>query len=187
MSGTGKTIRTGAAALTVTLSLLTAWLCPSCSGCSGHRGGESGEPSAEKPAPEAILATPVVLDEQALRSYANAVSNNADFDAADMATMIRLSEGALNRLGQETERLEVNDDPADSYNVLTELAGRQWVGDACTIIAFLRTVPLGPEMRPHTDQLVRTAARISTTLDAIAGSQLGGKRYLTLDIEPRRN
>lgn len=167
-------------------------LCPSCGSC--HRqgdkaaeGGGTASDSAALQSPEAILNGPQALDPQGLRSYAAAVNaGNAEFTPSDLATMVFLGEGAVERLDSEVENLVRNEDAADSYNVLTELDRSRWPADACTLIAFLRTVPLNGALRPRADQLVRAAARVQSRLAEIARTQHGGKTYLTLDIEPRR-
>ena len=85
---------------------------------------------------------------------------------------------------QELDLLQANDDAADSFHVLNELAKSGWPDDASTLLSFLRTVPLPANMQQRTDQLVRTAARCMTLLDEISTRQHGGKQYLKINIDP---
>lgn len=163
-----------------------AQLCASCSSCGRGDGTKTATDSTALAAatPEAILEGPLALDPEALHSYAAAVHDNATFDEADIAHIIRLTEGAFSHLLQELEQLQANDDAADSFQVLNELAKSGWPDDASTLLSFLRTVPLPANLQQRTDQLVRTAARCMTLLDEISTRQHGGKQYLKINIAP---
>lgn len=162
-----------------------AQLCASCSSCGRGDGTKTATDSTTLAAtPEAILEGPLALDPEALHSYAAAVHDNATFDEADIAHVIRLTEGAFSHLLQELEQLQANDDAADSFHVLNELAKSGWPDDTSTLLSFLRAIPLPANMQQRTDQLVRTAARCMTLLDEISTRQHGGKQYLKINIDP---
>lgn len=181
----GSLTRKLTAAAAAVIIAAAAQLCLSCSSCGrGDDKKAAADSAALAGTPEVILEGPLALDEGSLRSYAAAIGANASFDEADMAKMIRLSEGAFSHLMQELDQLQANGDAADSYNVLTEIAASRWPDDAALILSFLRTVPLPRQMQLRTDQLVRTAARCIVQMDEISAQQLRGRQILRLTIDP---
>lgn len=175
------------AVLAALCALAALPLLKSCSGCShgdGTGNADTVDTAVTRPA-EAILAEPQRFDGQSLRGYVTAIGAGEKFDAADMARMIVLSEGAFNRLEQEAEDLQRTDDPADTFETLTEIREEGWAADAASVVAFLRTVPLQPQMADRVSQLTVTAGRIISILSVLTDTHLDGQTVLTIDISPR--
>lgn len=172
------------AAVAVFIVLAVSSVLESCSGCSHGDGAKTADTVTAKPT-EAILAEPQRFDDQGLRGYVSAINAGETLDETDMAKMIVLAEAAFNRLEQEAEDLQRTDDPVDTFETLTQIKEEGWAADAATAVAFLRTVPLKPQMQDRVNQLTVTAGRVITLLRGLTETHLDGQTILTIDISPR--
>lgn len=152
--------------------------------CSHHKDSDNTAvdrvDSVATTTPQAILSAPVKFDADALHSYAQSVGDDSDIDATDIAQMVVHSEAAFSRLEAELENLLRNEDPADTYNVLTEFANATWVTDALTIVEFISTISPDPQLQNRVDQLTLTRNRVRTLVAQLCSTQLNRPALLNI-------
>ena len=141
--------------------------------CTG--GNDRDDRDSVPPTPQQILARPPHYDARTLDDYAAAVRlGRTDFDDNAMAHMVMLCQASIDRLGNITDVLVANEDPADSYNTLKELGETTWVRDTALLLRFLRTATKNQDLINRLGQLSSECLHINTTVREIYQNQLGG-------------
>lgn len=141
--------------------------------CTG--GNDRDDRDSVPPTPQQILARPPHYDARTLDDYAAAVRlGRTDFDDNAMAHMVMLCQASIDRLGNITDVLVVNEDPADSYNTLKELGETTWVRDTALLLRFLRTATKNQDLINRLGQLSSACIHINTSVHEIYQNQLGG-------------
>lgn len=141
--------------------------------CTG--GNDSDDRDSVPPTPQQILARPPHYDARTLDDYAAAVRlGRTDFDDNAMAHMVMLCQASIDRLGNITDVLVANEDPADSYNTLKELGETTWVRDTALLLRFLRTATKNQDLINRLGQLSSACIHINTSVHEIYQNQLGG-------------
>lgn len=141
--------------------------------CTG--GNDRDDRDSVPPTPQQILARPPHYDARALDDYAAAVRlGRTDFDDNAMAHMVMLCQASIDRLGNITDVLVANEDPADSYNTLKELGETTWVRDTALLLRFLRTATKNQDLINRLGQLSSACIHINTSVHEIYQNQLGG-------------
>lgn len=141
--------------------------------CTG--GNDRDDRDSVPPTPQQILARPPHYDARTLDDYAAAVRlGRTDFDDNAMAHMVMLCQASIDRLGNITEVLVANEDPADSYNTLKELGETTWVRDTALLLRFLRTATKNQDLINRLGQLSSACIHINTSVHEIYQNQLGG-------------
>lgn len=110
-------------------------------------------PSEEDPA--VILSKPVVFDAQSLADVERSVTSGRPLSDAEIAQAVVTTEAAVNNLGQTLELLWRNEDDADTWNVINEMAQMQWPAQATNIIAALYEHPIDATVIERLDLMVR--------------------------------
>ena len=129
---------------------------------------------------------PRAHDPEGLHGYALLVGQrNPDLDAADMAMIIHLCEGAMGELEQEVDNLDRVDDPQDTWETLSTLQKELWPQDLATLTAFLRSVPLPAPQQARVEQLFTTSVRVDTQLGSLYRRHLDGKPIFMLDVSAK--
>lgn len=138
-------------------------------GCSRTDSGQNAGTPTDAPAysdnPADILASPVDFDAQRITEYAATVAGDTVLSSAEAARLIVNTEAAVNHLGQIIDELERNDDPADTWNVLTELTTTDWTTSLAVIIDYLGRAPLDAVERERAVDIDRAVDRIIDTAD----------------------
>lgn len=141
--------------------------------CTG--GNDRDDRDSVPPTPQQILARPPHYDARTLDDYAAAVRlGRTDFDDNAMAHMVMLCQASIDRLGNITDVLVANEDPADSYNTLKELGETTWVRDTALLLRFLRTATKSQDLINRLGQLSSACIHINTSVHEIYQNQLGG-------------
>lgn len=141
--------------------------------CTG--GNDHDDRDSVPPTPQQILARPPHYDARTLDDYAAAVRlGRTDFDDNAMAHMVMLCQASIDRLGNITDVLVANEDPADSYNTLKELGETTWVRDTALLLRFLRTATKNQDLINRLGQLSSACIHINTSVHEIYQNQLGG-------------
>ena len=141
--------------------------------CTG--GNDRDDRDSVPPTPQQILARPPHYDARTLDDYAAAVRlGRTDFDDNAMAHMVMLCQASIDRLGNITDVLVANEDPADSYNTLKELGETTWVRDTALLLRFLRTATKNQDLINRLGQLSSACIHINTSVHEIYQNQLGG-------------
>lgn len=141
--------------------------------CTG--GNDRDDRDSVPPTPQQILARPPRYDARTLDDYAAAVRlGRTDFDDNAMAHMVMLCQASIDRLGNITDVLVANEDPADSYNTLKELGETTWVRDTALLLRFLRTATKNQDLINRLGQLSSACIHINTSVHEIYQNQLGG-------------
>lgn len=141
--------------------------------CTG--GNDRDDRDSVPPTPQQILARPPHYDARTLDDYAAAVRlGRTDFDDNAMAHMVMLCQASIDRLGNITDMLVANEDPADSYNTLKELGETTWVRDTALLLRFLRTATKNQDLINRLGQLSSACIHINTSVHEIYQNQLGG-------------
>ena len=141
--------------------------------CTG--GNDRNDRDSVPPTPQQILARPPHYDARTLDDYAAAVRlGRTDFDDNAMAHMVMLCQASIDRLGNITDVLVANEDPADSYNTLKELGETTWVRDTALLLRFLRTATKNQDLINRLGQLSSACIHINTSVHEIYQNQLGG-------------
>ena len=141
--------------------------------CTG--GNARDDRDSVPPTPQQILARPPHYDARTLDDYAAAVRlGRTDFDDNAMAHMVMLCQASIDRLGNITDVLVANEDPADSYNTLKELGETTWVRDTALLLRFLRTATKNQDLINRLGQLSSACIHINTSVHEIYQNQLGG-------------
>lgn len=141
--------------------------------CTG--GNDRDDRDSVPPTPQQILARPPHYDARTLDDYAAAVRlGRTDFDDNAMAHMLMLCQASIDRLGNITDVLVANEDPADSYNTLKELGETTWVRDTALLLRFLRTATKNQDLINRLGQLSSACIHINTSVHEIYQNQLGG-------------
>ena len=141
--------------------------------CTG--GNDRDDRDSVPPTPQQILARPPHYDARTLDDYAAAVRlGRTDFDDNAMANMVMLCQASIDRLGNITDVLVANEDPADSYNTLKELGETTWVRDTALLLRFLRTATKNQDLINRLGQLSSACIHINTSVHEIYQNQLGG-------------
>lgn len=141
--------------------------------CTG--GNDRDDRDSVPPTPQQILARPPHYDARTLDDYAAAVRlGRIDFDDNAMAHMVMLCQASIDRLGNITDVLVANEDPADSYNTLKELGETTWVRDTALLLRFLRTATKNQDLINRLGQLSSACIHINTSVHEIYQNQLGG-------------
>ncbi len=140
--------------------------------CTG--GNDRDDRDSVPPTPQQILARPPHYDARTLDDYAAAVRlGRTDFDDNAMAHMVMLCQASIDRLGNITDVLVANEDPADSYNTLKELGETTWVRDTALLLRFLRTATKNQDLINRLGQLSSACIHINTSVHEIYQNQLG--------------
>lgn len=138
-------------------------------------GNDRDDRDSVPPTPQQILARPPHYDARTLDDYAAAVRlGRTDFDDNAMAHMVMLCQASIDRLGNITDVLVANEDPADSYNTLKELGETTWVRDTALLLRFLRTATKNQDLINRLGQLSSACIHINTSVHEIYQNQLGG-------------
>ena len=141
--------------------------------CTG--GNDRDDRDSVPPTPQQILARPPHYAARTLDDYAAAVRlGRTDFDDNAMAHMVMLCQASIDRLGNITDVLVANEDPADSYNTLKELGETTWVRDTALLLRFLRTATKNQDLINRLGQLSSACIHINTSVHEIYQNQLGG-------------
>lgn len=141
--------------------------------CTG--GNDRDDRDSVPPTPQQILARPPHYDARTLDDYAAAVRlGRTDFYDNAMAHMVMLCQASIDRLGNITDVLVANEDPADSYNTLKELGETTWVRDTALLLRFLRTATKNQDLINRLGQLSSACIHINTSVHEIYQNQLGG-------------
>ena len=141
--------------------------------CTG--GNDRDDRDSVPPTPQQILARPPHYDARTLDDYAAAVRlGRTDFDDNAMAHMVMLCQASIDRLGNITDMLVANEDPADSYNTLKELGETTWVRDTALLLRFLRTATKNQDLINRLGQLSSACIHINTSVHEIYQNRLGG-------------
>ena len=131
--------------------------------CTG--GNDRDDRDSVPPTPQQILARPPHYDARTLDDYAAAVRlGRTDFDDNAMAHMVMLCQASIDRLGNITDMLVANEDPADSYNTLKELGETTWVRDTALLLRFLRTATKNQDLINRLGQLSSASIHINTSV-----------------------
>lgn len=150
----------------------------SCGGSDGKKADTAAD-SIENRA-EDILQQPQVLDENSIEDLAAKITSNQEFNLDQLAQMITQCEATSNRISQEAERLVQVDDPADTYETLTDLAHAPWMESYRTVIAFLTTASLPDEYGQRVEQLLATNRRANEVITGLERKYLKGQEVLNI-------
>lgn len=167
-------------AVTVTISavaLCVVLLMNLCSSPASDRSADSTEAidSPETADPADILSRPLPFDAQTVAETASMVTSGRQLSAAEAARAVMVAESAVNHLGRILEDLTANDDPADTWNVMTELASLGWAAQTTAIIGALQHTPLGAAEGQRLDEVSKAASR---NAGMVAALQAGMTRRL---------
>lgn len=158
-------------------------------GCGGSSSSSSDTVTTARSAAQSaaiIESRPVPFDARSLEELADLIAADAETTPEDRARMIVLAEAGISNLLATLDDLARNDDPADTYGVLTELADRPWTRALVNIIAYLRHAPLDDAERTRADNLLTALQRARTSAlelqkAQLAGSSTGLPATLTID------
>ena len=103
--------------------------------------------------PSDILAHPVSFDAQNVEEMARLVAADRPLTDVEVAQAIVVAESAVNHLGQILDELARNDDPADSWNMMTELASLPWTAQTLDLVDGLDRQELDAVGRQRIDDL----------------------------------
>lgn len=178
-----RTIRTVVKTAAATLLLAAvARTFTACTGCGRDAGTGTADTMTVAERAEVNLAQTPYYDPDALASLAHAVDGHAHFAPDDISTMIILCEGAVSHLQAEADNLQRNDDPADSYNVLSEFAESPVADNVRTIYNYLslQTTTLTPQQAARHIELTHAISHLNGTVDMIQTAQLNGRQIFNL-------
>ena len=100
----------------------------------------------------------------------------------DMARMLVAAEAGVGHLQSMLDELARNEDPADTYGLLTELAQRPWTRSLTSVIRFLAAAPLSTPEHRRATALASAIGRSRTTVSELESAQLGGNPTGLTDI-----
>ncbi len=132
-----------------------------CSSTDSHRRDTAVQAvtNPDEADPADILSHPQAFDARTVAETAEMVSADRDLTPAESARAIVVAESAVNRLGQILEGLVANDDPADTWNAMNELADDRWPAQTAVILGELSHRPLVDTERARLDAVNRAAER----------------------------
>ncbi len=153
------------------------------SGCGGStsKSSRSNDTVTEQRSEEQILESESVFDAESLTDVVRLIEAGESFSPTDMASIINQTEAQSNRLSAELELMLANDDPADTYNVMTELSNAQWIKDLNYVLDYLKKVPLSEQQTIHLNTLLNANRRINSTIVQLETNHLNG-RHINLRL-----
>lgn len=153
-----------------------------CSRCGTGDGGTVADTLSLQQQAEVLLTQGPEYSHDNLATLAARVRADEPLNVEQTAHAVVLCQGSVNRLQQELDQLQRNDDPADAFNVLSELARASWTADTRTLYNYLSKAdtPLDKEEASRRLALTSAIMRINRTAAQIEETQLGGKRIFRL-------
>ena len=158
-----------------------AFLATAIAACSGNadKSGQSHDDSVAVET-ETILSEPPRFNAATIDSLAYKVENGHDFGLDELARMITLCEATANRIQPELERLQMVDDPADTYETLTDMSKQTWYRPYLILVEYLTNAPLPPEFDARVAQLLNTNKRVKDLLEELTERDLKGQAILQM-------
>jgi hypothetical protein len=142
-----------------------------CGRSSSNDRPSGGEQLSDDQAIEQIATDSVTFDECTLDEYAHAISRNEDIDDVQLAYMVMHCKAAAEHLDSIITGLQKNNDAADTYNVLTELAQARWLSDYKYIVHFLKSMSLPSQLQQTFNDIVSINDRINQSVGKIEQQQ----------------
>ncbi len=142
-------------------------------------GGKTGKATVDSVIPTAeavriIESRPATFDARSLEDMDRAIASGAVPGSEDIARMLVAAEAGAGHLQSMLDDLARNEDPADTYGLLTELAGRPWTRALVAVTRFLTGAPLSGAERSRALDLAAAIGRSRLSVLELETSQLGG-------------